>query len=105
MKKKISKRETERIEWVHKTSQRILAARDYPEAARLACALYDQSEAIRKTATIAHDAATEMGRLGGAVGGHARAAKLSPERRKEIARNAANARWAKFRLPQLNGER
>jgi hypothetical protein len=31
--------------------------------------------------------------LGGARGGHARAAKLSPERRSEIARTAAAARW------------
>jgi hypothetical protein len=30
-----------------------------------------------------------------AIGGHARAAKLSPERRKEIAVNAIRARWAK----------
>ena len=29
------------------------------------------------------------------IGGHARAAKLSPERRKEIAINAIRARWAK----------
>ncbi len=31
----------------------------------------------------------------GEAGGHARAAKLSPERRSEIARKAANARWRK----------
>jgi len=30
-----------------------------------------------------------------ARGGKARAEKLSPERRREIARNAVNARWAK----------
>ena len=30
----------------------------------------------------------------GVVGGHARALALSPERRKEIARNAAKARWS-----------
>lgn len=35
------------------------------------------------------------GKLGGAKGGTIRAAKLSPERRKEIARNAAEARWSK----------
>jgi hypothetical protein len=34
------------------------------------------------------------GRLGGAKGGKIRAAKLSPERRAEIARRAAQARWA-----------
>ena len=33
------------------------------------------------------------GKLGGAKGGKLRAEKLSPERRSEIARNAARARW------------
>ena len=33
------------------------------------------------------------GRKGGQKGGRARAAKLSPERRSEIARKAAQARW------------
>jgi hypothetical protein len=34
------------------------------------------------------------GRRDGAKGGAARAAKLSPEKRSEIARKAAQARWA-----------
>ena len=34
------------------------------------------------------------GKLGGAKGGKLRAAKLTPERRSEIARKAAAARWA-----------
>ena len=38
-------------------------------------------------------AAVALGRLGGAKGGRARAAKLPPERRSEIARKAAAARW------------
>jgi hypothetical protein len=38
-------------------------------------------------------AAVTLGRLGGLKGGKARAAKLSPRRRKEIARKAAQARW------------
>jgi hypothetical protein len=38
-------------------------------------------------------AAVELGRMGGLKGGKARAAKLSPERRAEIARKAAAARW------------
>lgn len=33
------------------------------------------------------------GRAGGAVGGPARAKKLTPERRKEIAKKANEARW------------
>ncbi|MEM7481604.1 MAG: hypothetical protein AAF481_10560 [Acidobacteriota bacterium] len=39
--------------------------------------------------------AVALGRLGGKRGGKARAAKLSPERRREIAKQAALARWAK----------
>ncbi len=39
-------------------------------------------------------AAVELGRLGGAKGGKARAEKLTPEQRSEIARRAARARWS-----------
>jgi len=38
-------------------------------------------------------AAVALGRLGGLKGGKARAEKLTPEQRKEIARGAAKARW------------
>jgi len=34
-----------------------------------------------------------LGRLGGLKGGKARADKLTPEQRKEIASNAAKKRW------------
>ena len=37
--------------------------------------------------------ASALGRLGGSLGGHARAAALTPRRRREIARAAARARW------------
>ncbi len=40
-------------------------------------------------------AAVALGKLGGSKGGKIRAKKLSPERRCEIARNAALARWGK----------
>jgi hypothetical protein len=40
-------------------------------------------------------AAVALGRLGGAKGGAARAAKLSAKKRKSIARRAAIARWHK----------
>jgi hypothetical protein len=36
-----------------------------------------------------------LGRLGGLKGGKARAANLSAKKRKEIAKKAADARWAK----------
>ncbi len=37
----------------------------------------------------------KAGQLGGRIGGPARKAALTPERRKEIAKDAANARWDK----------
>lgn len=40
-------------------------------------------------------AAVELGRKGGLKGGKARAAKLTPEQRSEIARKAAQKRWEK----------
>jgi len=40
-------------------------------------------------------AAVELGRLGGLKGGKARAESMTPERRSEIAKKAAAARWAK----------
>lgn len=40
-------------------------------------------------------AAVALGRLGGLVGGYARAQKLSTKRKKEIAKRAAKARWSK----------
>ena len=45
----------------------------------------------------ASEAAKELGRLGGLKGGKARAEKLSPERRSEIAKKAVETRWAKSR--------
>lgn len=40
-------------------------------------------------------AAVALGRLGGLKGGHARDAKLSKKRKREIAKKAAAARWKK----------
>jgi hypothetical protein len=40
-------------------------------------------------------AAVELGRRGGAKGGKARAAKLTPQKRSDIARKAAAARWSR----------
>ena len=39
--------------------------------------------------------AVALGRMGGLKGGKARADKLTPEQRTEIARKAAKTRWAK----------
>lgn len=40
-------------------------------------------------------AAVALGKLGGLKGGKARATKLTPEKRKEIAEKAAKTRWNK----------
>jgi len=39
--------------------------------------------------------AVALGRLGGLKGGRVRAERLTPERRVEIAKKAAKARWGK----------
>ena len=46
-------------------------------------------------------AAVALGKLGGAKGGRARAAKLSSEEKKAIAQKAAKARWATGKEPGL----
>jgi hypothetical protein len=47
------------------------------------------------TADGKNPAAVMLGRLGGLKGGKARAAALSPKKRKQIARKAAATRWKK----------
>ena len=44
-------------------------------------------------------AAVQLGRLGGLKGGPARARNLTPQHRADIARTAAQSRWAKRRQP------
>ena len=46
--------------------------------------------------------AVALGRLGGMKGGKARAQALSAEKRREIARIAAEGRWKKRRPPTTN---
>ncbi len=53
------------------------------------------TERAGKFAPEKNPAAVALGRLGGLKGGYARASKLSPARRKEIASKAAKSRWAK----------
>jgi hypothetical protein len=42
-----------------------------------------------------NQAAVELGRMGGQKGGKARAARLTPQQRREIAKKAATVRWTK----------
>ena len=46
-------------------------------------------------ARVKNAAAVELGRLGGKIGGKARAANMTDEERRDSARNAALARWSK----------
>jgi hypothetical protein len=66
---------------------------------QLAKAIVDQSTDPDDTGDDPYEgknpAAVELGRLGGKKGGKARAEKLTPEERSEIARKAAKARWSK----------
>jgi hypothetical protein len=48
--------------------------------------------------------AVALGKLGGSKGGKIRAARLTPERRSEIARKAVLARWAKAKRKAQRSE-
>ena len=62
---------------------------------QLAKAIVDKAASTAKQANAPekNPAAVALGKLGGKKGGPARAASLSAERRSEIARRAAEARW------------
>jgi hypothetical protein len=69
------------------SSQALFSAFSFDMLERLS---YDSGMAKRK-----NKAAQALGKLGGLKGGNASAKALSPERRKEIASEAAKARWGK----------
>lgn len=53
----------------------------------------ERLDVLARHASAAYPHAAALGRLGGLKGGPARAAALSPRRRRDIARAAARARW------------
>lgn len=66
----------------------------------LAAHIVEQATGVPTSKNMAEEstknpAAVALGRLGGLKGGKARARKLTPEQRKEIAKKAARARWNK----------
>jgi len=60
-------------------------------AARILAAFNEPNEEGKNPAAVA------LGRLGGLKGGKARADKLSPGKRRRIAKKAARARWSRRR--------
>jgi len=62
-------------------------------AANVVAAATGQPRRAKKSTKRKNPAAVALGRLGGAKGGKARSAALTPEQRSEIARKAAAARW------------
>ena len=69
--------------------------RDFSEIAASIVAQAVGEEEKAEPPKIKDPLAVELGRRGGLKGGKARAAKLTPEQRTEIARTAAKARWHK----------
>ena len=63
-----------------------------PDVNAIAAAVREQATDERHI--VKNPAAVALGRLGGLKGGKARANKLTPEQRKEIAQKAARARWS-----------
>lgn len=62
-------------------------------ASIVADATADEPRAEQPAVPEKDPAAVSLGRRGGLKGGKARAAKLTPEQRREIAKKAAAARW------------
>lgn len=77
-------------------SKRLSRPRDPNQLAKLITEIATGEQTDRLITEDGRDlAAVMMGRLGGLKGGRARASLLSPERRTEIAKKAAAARWTK----------
>lgn len=64
-----------------------------PDINQLATSILDQATGQSPKVPQKNPAAVALGKLGGAKGGPARAAKLSAARRKAIAKKAAATRW------------
>lgn len=79
-------------------SKRLLRPRDPNQLAKLITEIATGEQTDRLITEDGRDlAAVMMGRLGGLKGGRARADKLTPTQRKDIAKRAAAARWNKVK--------
>ena len=65
-----------------------------PDIAQIANRIVKEATGQVEPARKKKPAAVALGRLGAKKGGDARAKKLSPKRRKQIAKKAAMTRWA-----------
>lgn len=76
-------------------NQPMPASRKNLDMNQLAKRILDEAtgDELKTEAPVKNQAAVELGKLGGKKGGAARAAKLSPEKRSEIAKKAATSRW------------
>lgn len=74
---------------------------DRRDTSTLAFDIVQQATGQKSPAKEKDPAAVALGRKGGLKGGKARAEVLTPERRKEIASEAAHKRWAN----QLNSDK
>jgi hypothetical protein len=73
------------------------SSNDEPDINQLAAAIVAQTTNSETPANLngKNPAAVALGRLGGLKGGRARADKLSSDRKKQIAKNAALKRWSR----------
>ena len=62
---------------------------------QLAKLIVDLATGEREELSPKENPAAELGRVGGLKGGKSRAEALTPERRSEIARRAADTRWSR----------
>jgi hypothetical protein len=88
--------EQSRSYWHNKIMQKRSSnmPRDTNQRAKAVVDLATGVEPAPERKPVKNPAAVELGRLGGLKGGKVRAAKLSKKRRSEIAKKAAQTRWA-----------
>ncbi len=71
--------------------------RDPNQLAKAVVDFATRQREVDPPAPVKDPAAVELGRKGGMIGGKRRAAAMTPEERRDSARKAALARWAKPR--------
>ena len=101
---KRSSKENDPILAAKNVLDQIIAKHD-PEAERLVKEMVDAIKEGVEAESRKNPAAVVLGRLGGKSGGPARARSLSPQRRSEIAVQAARTRWERVSKPSKQRKR